>query len=204
MKQLINVKKSESGESVVSARELYVKLGYTDRQFSRWAKKHIVANPYAIEGRDWVGFDTYVEGNYVTDYVLTVDFSKKLCMISKTVVGEKIRNYFLEVERIAQKATAPQISEAKLRELEDKINRLDAHTITSEVKEFSIAGYARLCNKRIYGHEAMKLGKSAAKMCKELDLPVGTIYDTRFGKVNIYPEEVLKQVFEDFFKLPRF
>jgi len=204
MKQLIKIQESADGKKAVSAREMYVGLGLAVAVWKRWTNKNIEKNPFAVEGADWVGFNLMLNGNETKDYILTLDFAKKLCMQVRTQKGEDIRNYFLEVERIAQKATAPQISEAKLRELEDKINRLDAHTITSEVKEFSIAGYARLCNKRIYGHEAMKLGKSAAKMCKELDLPISVIYDIRFGKVNVYPEEVLKQVFEDFFKLPRF
>jgi len=205
MKQLIKIQENADGKKAISARELYTKLGYTERQFSRWAKKHIIANPYAIEGVDWLGFDTYVEGNDVTDYALTLDFAKKICMISKTVVGEKVRNYFLEVERIAKEATAPQmIDNAKLRELETKLNRLEASTVTSQINEFSVHGYCGLYKIKVSYNEAQTLGKLASKKCREQSEPIGKIRDYRFGMVNIYPEHILKQAFEDFFKQPRF
>ena len=98
MEALINITEN-NGKKAVLARELYEGLGYEKSQFSRWAKKNILENPYAIENEDWMGFDINVEGNIVKDYVLTLDFSKKCCMLSKTVVGDKIRNYFIEVEK---------------------------------------------------------------------------------------------------------
>lgn len=35
----------------------------------------------------------------VKDYRLTIDFAKKLCMVSKSERGEQARNYFIEVEK---------------------------------------------------------------------------------------------------------
>ena len=108
METLINIKEN-NGQIAVSARELYECLGYDKSQFSRWAKKNIIENPYAIENEDWTGFDINVEGNTVKDYVLSIDFSKKCCMLSKTSVGEKVRNYFIEVEKQSQgKYSIPQ------------------------------------------------------------------------------------------------
>lgn len=117
------------GKQAVSARELYKILGYTDSQFSRWSKKNIIENPYAIENDDYAGFDTNVEGNIVSDYVLTTSFAKKLCMLSKTKVGENIRDYFIEIEKratkplsqldiLAQSVVILQAQEKRVQELE--------------------------------------------------------------------------------------
>ncbi len=210
MNNLIKIKTNADGKKAVSARELYGKLGYADSNYSRWAKKHIEANPYAVEGVDWLSlvpqeeYNKKQKGNFGQEYVLTLDFAKKLCMISKTVVGEKIRNYFIEVEKVAMSQTAPMIDGAKLAELENKINRLTASTIGTEVNEFTIHGYCGLHKIKVSYNEAQALGKLASKKCRELKEPIGKIKDYRFGLVNIYPEHILKSTFEEFFKKPRF
>lgn len=99
--ELIKVEERE-GRQVVSARELYKSLGYSDGQFSRWSKSNITENPFAVENEDWVGFDTNVEGNHVIDYALVIHFAKKLAMMSKTDVGNRIRDYFIECEKAAK------------------------------------------------------------------------------------------------------
>ena len=90
----------------VSARELYKFLGLNQSQFSRWAKSNIENNAFAEKSVDFQGFDIGVEGNKVTDYALTIEFAKKLCMTSKTERGEQARNYFIEVERQLKESTA--------------------------------------------------------------------------------------------------
>lgn len=83
----------------ITARELYEFLELTRGQFARWVKQHIVDNQFAEDGKDYEGFDIVVEGNSTKDYKLTIDFAKKLCMVSKSLKGEQARNYFIEVEK---------------------------------------------------------------------------------------------------------
>lgn len=98
MNELIKVTEKD-GKQIVSARELYKVLELADGQFSRWSKSNIVENPYAIENEDWVGFDIDVEGNSTKDYAIVLPFAKKIAMMSKTEVGNRVRDYFLECER---------------------------------------------------------------------------------------------------------
>lgn len=98
MNELIKVSEKD-GKQIVSARELYKVLELADGQFSRWAKTNIIENPYAIENEDWVGFDIDVEGNSTKDYAIVLPFAKKIAMMSKTEVGNRVRDYFLECER---------------------------------------------------------------------------------------------------------
>ena len=97
----------------VSARDLYGFLGLEPGNYSRWSQQNILNNPYASEDTDYSVFFTHEEnplgGRPTTDYALTIDFSKKLCMISKSKKGEEIRDYFIEVEKehTAQKFNLP-------------------------------------------------------------------------------------------------
>lgn len=101
MNELIKVSEKD-GKKVVSARELYKVLELSDGQFSRWAKTNVIENPYAIENEDWVGFDIDVEGNSTKDYAIVLPFAKKIAMMSKTEVGNRVRDYFLECEQKAK------------------------------------------------------------------------------------------------------
>lgn len=52
MNELISIRENK-GKQVVSARELYLSLGYDSSNYSRWVKSNIIENPYSIEGEDW-------------------------------------------------------------------------------------------------------------------------------------------------------
>ena len=95
----------------VSARELYDFLGLRSKDFSRWCKNNIDDNAFAVENTDFtrlrIDAETPTGGKIQrTDYALTIEFAKKLCMTSKTERGEQARNYFIEVERQLKESTA--------------------------------------------------------------------------------------------------
>ncbi len=89
-------------------------------------------------------------------------------------------------------------------DIEERIRILEAKSITTEITEFTVFGFANMQRKKLYGSEAIAIGKRAAKRCRELNLPVNKVLDQRFGWVNVYPDIVLKDVFTDFFTNPRF
>lgn len=91
---------STLGTQAVSARILYQELtnGNTSH-YSRWVRQNIIENDFADENVDYVGFTIVVNGNNSTDYALTLDFAKELCMMSKCENGKIIRKYFIECER---------------------------------------------------------------------------------------------------------
>ena len=95
----------------VSARELYDFIGLRSKDFSRWCKNNIDDNAFAVENTDFtrlrIDAETPTGGKIQrTDYALTIEFAKKLCMTSKTERGEQARNYFIEVERQFKESTA--------------------------------------------------------------------------------------------------
>lgn len=76
-------------------------IGYDSSNYSRWVKSNIIENPYSIEGEDWTPLVTNDEPinqnvNPTKDYAITIVMAKKIAMMSKTEIGNKIRDYFIE------------------------------------------------------------------------------------------------------------
>jgi anti-repressor protein len=104
MKQEIGIVKMNSGESAVSAKELYLYLGLDKSQWSRWYQKNIIDNDFVSEGIDYEAFDIRSSSNNgiaTKDFVITIDFAKRISMMAKTERGESIRSYFIECEKMA-------------------------------------------------------------------------------------------------------
>lgn len=90
---------------MTTAKFLYEYAGLDKRNYSRWCKKNIIDNPYAVESADYWAFFPKEElgGQSTIDYKLSSDFAKKLCMVIKNPKGEEARDYFIRVEQNAKK-----------------------------------------------------------------------------------------------------
>ena len=90
----------ELGVQAVSARVLYNELADGDMShYSRWVKKNIIDNEYADSSCDYITRhcgEYSGRGQKATDYVLTLDFAKELCMMSKCEKGKVVRKYFIK------------------------------------------------------------------------------------------------------------
>ena len=97
MTNLIKITFNESDEPVVSGRELHekleVKTAYKD-WFPRMCE-------YGFdEGTDFCSFlSESTGGRPSTDHALTLDMAKQLCMIQRSDIGRRFREYFIEVEK---------------------------------------------------------------------------------------------------------
>lgn len=102
MNELINVTLNDNQEPIVSARQLHQALEVKKR-FSAWFEQNIKD---FVEGYDFTGVPggTPVKGGngntqYLDDYALTLDTAKHLAMLSKTVKGQEVRAYFIQIEK---------------------------------------------------------------------------------------------------------
>ena len=91
----------EGEQPTVSARELYTGLEITDR-FSRWFER---MSAYGFsEGNDFtsVKSSTLVNNGAereITDYRISIDMAKQICMIQRSEKGRQYRQYFLDLEK---------------------------------------------------------------------------------------------------------
>lgn len=100
-----------NGHKAVSARELYLALGFEERNWAHWYKKNITNSSFALENQDWAPFvfktsgdnqevtNARKYGNFSKDFALTLDFAKRLSMMARTQKGEEVRQYFLRCEQ---------------------------------------------------------------------------------------------------------
>ena len=103
--ELIKVTTNEQGQKLVSGRELHEVLEIGTR-FDKWMQR---MTDYGFqENIDYVLVaqkrptnnpkNPYTE---VTEYILTLDMAKHIAMVQRTEIGMKVRNYFIECEKVA-------------------------------------------------------------------------------------------------------
>jgi len=68
-------------------------------------------------------------------------------------------------------------------------------TFSSNHGYYSVLGYARLRGWEMPVERAARHGKKLTGICRNLGVEVHRVRDTRYGRVNVYPESVLEQYF---------
>ena len=190
MNELVKVQQNEQGQNVVSAKDLYLFLGYDKSQWSRWFKKNIIENQFAFENEDWVGFDTMSNGNVKTDFALTLDFAKRISMMARTERGEEVRKYFIECEKQLQVPQLPTTyleALTKLVETEtEKQNlqiELDEHKAWYSVKRVCLLGHFK-------SSEAKNLWRKLKQYSIQYNYQIQSIFDANYGEVKTYHKDV--------------
>lgn len=100
--RLPTIQENQDSHPAVDAKELHQALGLHPAKWSEWSKNNIANNPFALEGKDYEVYNPQLNtqgGRPTTNYLLSIDFAKKLSMQVRTQIGERVRNYFLECER---------------------------------------------------------------------------------------------------------
>ena len=87
-------------------------------------------------------------------------------------------------------------NERRMNTIESKVNEINAKITTHNEDYFTIAGYASLRGVNIDTSKANMLGRKATKLSREYSYDIGKVTDTRFGKVNSYHLDILKNIFE--------
>lgn len=87
----------ETETPTVSARELHEKLNI-DTPFKKWIDRMC---EYGFEiGKDfWTKMSESTGGRPSTEYDISVDMAKQICMIQRTPEGRECRQYFIELEK---------------------------------------------------------------------------------------------------------
>lgn len=105
MNELIGIALVAVGsESVptVNARELHAFLE-SGQEFRHWIKARIEQYGFS-ENQDFVTSDNFIRGGKATDYHVSLDMAKELCMVERNEKGKQARQYFIECERQARAA----------------------------------------------------------------------------------------------------
>lgn len=80
--------------------------------------------------------------------------------------------------------------------VEQGVRRLEHNcrrTITSN--QLTVIAYANMKGIRPDEYNSSVVGRKATKLCKERNILVGKVVDSRYGLINTYPEEILDEIF---------
>ncbi len=203
MNELINIEIVNEKETV-NARELWEFLE-SKQDFSTWIKARIKKYNF-VQDIDFTCFHKKMETNPATikEYHLTIDMAKELSMVEHNEKGMKARRWFINREKKLQSFENKSLSIfdvlkeqiQMLENQEQRIKLIEARQETSQMEFFTVAGYCSLTNRKIDISQAGKLGRKCTQLSKKLDYDVGKISDPRFGQVNTYHLDVLKEVIE--------
>lgn len=108
MDKLITITE-QKGVQLVDARELHRRLK-VKTSFNHWFNRRVSEYNFD-ENKDYFTENQLLDKNDKkyphrprTEYFLTIDMAKEIAMVERTEVGKKIRNYFIEMEKIAQQS----------------------------------------------------------------------------------------------------
>lgn len=218
--ELVPVYETSTGEKVVNGRELYQVL-QSGQDFSTWAKKRLTECD-AVENIDFERFHKKMEANNATmiEYLIKLDTAKEMAMLERNEKGKQVRRYFIQVEKkykgqvVVMSELSPELqlfqqifNSVAQQQLEQKRQAEDIERIKSTVDDvkakltthnedyFTIAGYASLRGLNVDVNKAGMLGRKATKLSKEYGYDVSKVRDPRFGTVNSYHVDILKEIF---------
>lgn len=165
--EVVPVYTTDKGTKVVLARELFDYLGLKDK-FNTWIKYKIKTHRLTENKQ----FTTYSEksekGRPRKEYIFVLEAAKKIAMGTNNIQGDKVKDYFLECEKVAKAATTPnplaglgahtqrpvQIQNAKA------VNRHIWENTTESIPQ-AIGDYHREATKAVCGKTPSQLKKEA-------------------------------------------
>ena len=213
MNELVTI---HEGKFPIDGRELHEKV-QSKQDYTTWVKNRIEKCRF-FEGVDFTtSLGKSTGGRPTTEYSLTLYAAKHIAMLENTDAGFAVRDYFIQVEEkwsqgetkqimsiedliIAQatsmKDVKLQLSQqsAALQTQGQAIKQLTAKVETRNTEYYTVAGYASLRGIKIDVNKASLLGRKATKLSQEYGVDVGKTHDPRFGHVNTYHLDVLKEV----------
>lgn len=203
MSNLIKVSKFSIGGADVNSvnmRDVWEFVA-SKRDFSDWINDRLSD---CVEGQDFVIFHKNMgkQGRPLTEYVVTVDCAKMICMLERNEKGKQLRQYFVDMEKVAlaKPALGPTTYKEALKALlaaeEEKELLLEANT-TLAIKVREKEGFNCLAGAiaKFGWPDAGSLwrtamGTLAVKIQQELGTRTEKIPDERFGSVNAHDDRV--------------
>ena len=210
MNELIQIN-YENDKPVVNGRDLHEALQISTK-YADWFKR--MCEYGFIEGRDYktcfsnLGSESRGGQNKI-DHQISISMAKQLCMIQRTEIGRKFREYFIKIEeawnspeKVMERAL--QIAHQKVIESERRIFELEEENETLEIalnqslQYYTVAKYNKKFQKKWDMKQCRKIGKEMVCYCRShaIEIKKCKTNDERFGEVNSYPMIAWKGYFE--------
>lgn len=102
MNEIFKIHQNEAitGINCISARELYKRLGIKTK-FPTWWER-IEKAGFKVEKDFFPKLGKSTGGRQATDFFISLDMAKEICMLQKNDIGKQFRQYFIECEKRLQ------------------------------------------------------------------------------------------------------
>ena len=145
-------------------------------------------------------------------FELTISQGKQVLMRESKYVRRRVVEWLEYIENISKPMTPGEllmtqaqgmialekVQQAQAEQIalqNERLSKIEAKITTKNEDYFTISGYSNIVGRRVPLQQAISMGKKAAKICVQRDIPMGNEYDAKYGFVKSYPTEVLKEVF---------
>ena len=126
---LISIRE-ENGKQTVSARELHEKLE-VKTDFNNWLKRMLDFG--FVEGEDFLSILTESTGGRpAMEYYISIDMAKEICMIQRSEIGRKFRQYFIECEKRLIESNRRAMPQTYIEAIESLLNELKKNQALEE------------------------------------------------------------------------
>lgn len=142
-------------------------------------------------------------GRTLPMYILTREGVLQLAARYDAVVRfkliEKVSQPIKPLSPVQQLLAQAQIlveMDSRVGAVEQGVRRLEHNcrrTITSN--QLTVIAYANMKGIRPDEYNSSVVGRKATKLCKEKNVLIGKVVDSRYGLINTYPEEILDEIF---------
>lgn len=210
--------------NVVNARDLHEVLE-SETKFADWIKRRlyetdaVLNTDYIIVSQKRETITEYGKKTSISnEYILTTDIAKEIAMLERNEKGKQVRRYFIEVEKAYKrdKIAFSQLDylqiqlnylkeqDRKIHELENKTDEIhkeqlkakhNINRILNNDNYMTLIAYMNLNGISQKGYHIPSLGKKAKKMSDEQGAFMGAVIDPRYGRINTYSVEILRQIF---------
>lgn len=168
----------DSKTPLIDARKLWEKIGKPHKRFRDWADHYIKPLIGKAElSAEISALTTPARGTPRTDYLLSRDLAAHLAMQANTSVGEEVRSYFLDMERLAVRLS--EHMGIRVDAIVSTDNRL-THTLTKRAAEQAKAGHLPCASVGAVAMERERLVK--AIVCEVLTGHSTGYWRDTFGK----------------------
>lgn len=198
-------------DGMTTLSKLYNFLEINKSHYSRWCKKNIIENPFANEGYDYFTFRHYGDnplgGRPKTDYKLTSDFAKQLCMTVRNERGKQARDYFIACEQGLKVATTKLQARnndiqaltknvnALVQKIDNVFNSLESRIATLENNNIT----QKALPKKRYTYWSSKMLTKYQALADYFEISYKELYKNLYKELeNRYPDVEVNQIVDDY------
>lgn len=192
---------------MTSLKNLYDFLQLDKSHYTKWCKRNIIDNPFAVENVDYISFRPKCEnpngGRPTTEYKLTSDFAKQLSMTVKNERGQEARKYFIACEQGLKVATQ-KIQNYKpvvnLQPMIDAITALSQNmaTMQQDIQEIKQARRNRYFENRHPSAWYKKIAPKYKLLMEHFDCTRSELYSNIYKELEDTCNVDINQLYEDY------